>query len=475
MHRPGTAVDRLVDTLASQDGPFREKELAKLAFFDELTNLPKTNLARQFVTDLMEAGERCFAVAFIDLDNFKYINDYYGHEAGDKLLQKVAQRICDGMAPTDMLARVGGDEFVLITLSPGGALVDIEAELARLSMRFKQPFFIDGFEIFSSASIGVSIYPLHGHSYEALRATADSAMYRVKEGTKGSVRIFDRSISDAATLRMENEQRLRLAIRDRKLYCAFQPQVDFRNDRIVGVEVLLRWRDANGHLQSPGQLIGLAIELGLMDEITMMVLDQVIEQIDDLNDAFGPETSISINVAAKQATDVPFMRQLAGAIARTRHAHRFLIELTEEAFLSKDTFRSQVLPMLTAAGLRVSIDDFGVGYSSLSALAEISAHELKIDRAFITDIHLKPRNQTIIKMIELLGDELDMHVIVEGVEQQEEVDYLIRHTRISCAQGYFFAKPMVLRTPRGEGPQLARRHATGNRAAAPNRGGTFAR
>ena len=295
-------------------------------------------------------------------------------------------------------------------------------------------------------------------------------MYRVKEATKGGVKLFDAQLSDAATARMEVEQRLRLAIRDKNFCCAFQPKVDFREDKIVGLEVLLRWRDENGVIRAPGDFIKLAIELGLMDDITMIVLDQVIDQIDLINDAFGPKATISLNVAAKQAGDLQFMVKLADALRETGYADRFIIELTEEAFLAKGTFQNMVLPMMKDLGIGISIDDFGVGYSSLSALAEITADELKIDRSFITDIHKKPRNQTILKVIELLGDSLGMKIIVEGIETLEELLYVQTATRISCAQGYYFAKPMFLQEPFGRSvPQV------GGAGRATRRGGAASR
>ena len=423
-----------------------EDELAKRAFYDDLTGLPKTNLIQQTVDGMIADGAQPFALSFIDVDNFKFINDYYGHGVGDQLLVKIAQRISDNSRSTDLMARVGGDEFVLLT-TPIASFYEVGPEVDRLSTRFREPFFIDGFEIFASASIGVSLYPAHGQSYEILRANADSAMYRVKETAKGGIKLFDSNLSDAATARMEVEQRLRLAIRDQSFFCAFQPKIDFRSDTIVGMEVLLRWRDENGVIHAPGDFIKLAIELGLIDDITMIVVEQVIDQIDLINDAFGPKATISLNVGAKQAGELAFMRKLVDVLSATGYAARFVIELTEEAFLSKGEFQEHVLPMLRGVGIGVSIDDFGVGYSSLSALAEITADELKVDRSFITDIHRKPRNQTILKVIELLGTALNMRIIVEGVETFEELAYLQAATRISCAQGYYFAKPMFLQEP----------------------------
>ena len=428
-----------------------EGALSKRAFFDDLTGLPKRDLFERTIRGMIEEDCAPFALSFIDIDNFKCVNDYYGHAVGDQLLKKIARRISDTMRPTDLLARIGGDEFVLMT-TPIDSVEDAANEIEALAKRFREPFFIGGYEIFSSASIGVSLYPIHACDYGQLRSNADTAMYRVKETAKGGVSLFDASLGQAATARMETEQALRLAIRDKRFNCAFQPKVDFRTSEILGVEVLLRWLDDNGDFRPPGDLIKVAIELGLMDDIALIVLDQVTSQIDLVNDAFGRNASISLNVAAKQATDLVFMTKFAEAIRATGYAERFILELTEEAFLSKGEFQNKVLPMLREIAVRVSIDDFGVGYSSLSALAEITADELKVDRSFITDIHKKPRNQSILKVIELLGQSLGMLIVVEGVETFEELTYLTTATRISCAQGYYFAKPILLQAAAKAGP-----------------------
>jgi diguanylate cyclase (GGDEF)-like protein len=442
-----------------------EDDLFRRAYFDELTDLPNRGLIERHVEDLIAGGGTDgadFALAFIDIDNFKNINDYYGHAVGDGLLVKIARRISGELRPSDMLARLGGDEFLLL-VSPLAGVEALREDVAHLLARLKQPFFIDGHEIFTSASIGVSLFPSHGTSYELLRRNADSAMYRVKSDIKGGVALFDRNMGHNATARMELEQRLRLAIRDHRFCCAFQPKVDIRSHEIVGVEALLRWRDEQGVIQAPGDFVNLAVELGLIDEIAHLVLAQTMEAIDKIDDVFGKGTSISLNVAAKQADDPRFMQSFVEALAATGCAERFMIELTEEAFFAKSRFQAQVLPKLRAIGTRVSIDDFGVGYSSLSALADITADEIKVDRSFITDIHKRPRSQSILKAIESLSNALGIAIIVEGVETFEELAYLQAATRIRYAQGYYFARPFSLdddnaATPAGDArtPALTR-------------------
>ena len=422
-----------------------EDDLFRRAFLDDLTGLPNRALMQDSIDALIaRAGpDRGFALAFIDVDNFKYINDYYGHAVGDEILRKIARRLSGHLRHTDLLARIGGDEFVLL-LDPVGGVDEVAADIGHLLERLKQPFFIDGYEVFTSASIGVSLYPQHGRDYDTLRRKADLAMYRVKGGIKGAVVLFDDEMTHAETTRMQTEQRLRLAIRDRRFCCAFQPKVDLRSGATVGVEVLLRWRDEQGLIHAPGDFINLAIELGLINEITLMVLNETMAVIGQIDDVFGAATTISLNVAAKQAGDITFMASFAEALSATGCAERFMVELTEEAFLAKSKFQDHVLPMFRAIGSRISIDDFGVGYSSLSALADITADEIKVDRSFITSIHQRPRSQSILKAIESLGHALGMSIIAEGLETFEELAYIEAATRIRYAQGYYFSRPLFI-------------------------------
>jgi diguanylate cyclase (GGDEF)-like protein len=420
-----------------------ETELQRLAYHDELTGLPNRSLIRERVEAILARGNGHFALAFIDIDNFKHINDFYSHAIGDALLVKFVQRIATHLRASDILARMSGDEFVLV-LDPVERREQVVSVIDAIVEHLKQPFLIDGFEIFTSASIGVSLYPEHGRDYEALRRNADTAMYRAKDGVKGGASFFDLRMGQAVTARMEREQRLRLAIRDRQFYCAFQPKVDIRTQEVTGLEALVRWRDSNGDIQGPSEFVTLAVELGLIDQIAHMVLNETVAAMGHIDDAFGPHTTISLNVAAKQATNLGFMLSFVQALEQTGRAERFMIELTEDAFLAKNQFQREILPLLRRLGVRVSIDDFGTGYSSLSALADITADEIKIDRSFITDIHKRPRSQNVLKAIESLSAALGMTVVAEGIETFEELAYLQAATRIRYAQGFYFCKPLFI-------------------------------
>jgi predicted signal transduction protein with EAL and GGDEF domain len=356
---------------------------------------------------------------------------------------KIGQRIASWLRPGDMLARISGDEFLLL-LDPFESEERVRSTIDGILKDLKQPFHVEAFEVFSSCSIGVSVYPEHGRGYEALRRNADSAMYRAKHVAKGNAVFFDHNMGRAIAVRMEVEQRLRLAIRDRRFCCAFQPKVDIHTQQVVGFETLVRWRDDDGEIHPPGEFIGLAVELGLINPITNFVLAEAIDSIDRLDAAFGPGTTISVNVAARQAGDVEFMQSFAQALSASNYAQRMIIELTEEAFITKGKFQTQILPALREIGVRVSIDDFGTGYSSLGALADITADEIKIDRSFITAIHERPRSQSVLRAIESLGYALGMTIVAEGVETYEELAYLYAATRIRYAQGFYFARPIFL-------------------------------
>src|SRR6187402_121866 len=447
-HRPVRIEDRILLLSSSADISEQkdlEDHLFRSAYYDELTGLPNRSVIEHRANSLLRRDQPHgrFALAFLDIDNFKHINDYYGHANGDALLIEVAERLGMDLRESDMLSRISGDEFLLL-LNPIQSQQEVTEYIRFTLERLRAPFFIDGSEIFASTSIGVSLYPEHGRSYELLRQNADIAMYSVKNAGKGSAAFFDASMEREALARMKVEQSLRLAILEKRFCCAFQAKVDIRTQAVKGIEALVRLRDDNGVIQAPGSFINLAVELGLIDELTHLVLAEIVKSIDLINETFGPNASISINVAAKQACNPEFMRSFALALEATGYPERFMIEVTEDAFVTKTHFQEEILPIFRKLGVRISIDDFGTGYSSLSALADITADEIKIDRSFITDIHKRPRSQGILRAIESLSEALGMTVIAEGLESYEELAYLQAATKIRYAQGYYFARPIFL-------------------------------
>ena len=447
-HRPVRLADRDLVISASSDITEQknfEDQLFRSAYFDELTSLPSRRVIEHHANSILArqgSGER-FALAFLDIDNFKHINDYYGHSVGDALLVELSKRLGRDLRETDMLSRISGDEFLLL-LSPIENEQEVSEFIQATLKRLTAPFFIDSSEIFASTSVGVSLYPDHGRTFEVLRQNADIAMYRIKNDGKGAAAFFDAGMEREALARMKIEQSLRLAILEKRFCCAFQSKVDIRTQAVRGIEALVRLRDDEGVIQAPGSFINLASELGLIDELTHLVLAEIVKSIDLINETFGAEATISINVAAKQAGNPEFMRSFAQALDETGFPKRFMIEVTEDAFVATNHFQSEILPMFRKLGVGISIDDFGIGYSSLSALADITADEIKIDRSFITDIHKRPRSQGILRAIESLSEALGMTVIAEGVEAFEELAYLQAATKIRYAQGYYFSRPIFL-------------------------------
>lgn len=447
-HRPVRLAGRELLISASSDITEQknfEDQLFRSAYFDELTGLPSRRVIEHHVNNLLAAdrgGER-FALAFLDVDNFKHINDYYGHIVGDALLVELSKRLGRDLRESDMLSRISGDEFLLL-LSPIQSQDEVAEFMQSTLERLTAPFFIDNSEVFASTSVGISLYPDHGSSFETLRQNADIAMYCIKNDGKGSAAFFDASMERDAQARTKVEQSLRLAILEKRFCCAFQSKVDIRTQAVKGIEALVRLRDDEGVIQAPGSFINLASELGLIDELTHLVLAEIVKSIDLINETFGAEATISINVAAKQAGNPEFMRSFARALDDTGFPQRFMIEVTEDAFVAKNHFQAEILPMFRRLGVGISIDDFGTGYSSLSALADITADEIKIDRSFITDIHKRPRSQGILRAIESLSEALGMTVIAEGLESYEELAYLQAATKIRYAQGYYFSRPIFL-------------------------------
>ena len=447
-HRPVRVADRTLLLSSSADISEQkaiEAQLFRSAYYDELTGLPARRVIERRANSLLPRDETParFALAFLDIDNFKQINDYYGHAIGDALLVEVAKRIGLNLRESDMLSRISGDEFLLL-LDPIQGEHEVTEYIDFVLQRLRAPFFIDGSEIFASASIGVGLCPDHGRSFDQLCQNADIAMDSVKNDGKGAAAFFDAGMEREALARMKVEQSLRLAILEKRFCCAFQAKVDIRTQDIKGIEALVRLRDDDGVIQAPGTFVNLAVELGLIDELTHLVLAEIVKSIDLINDTFGPDTSISINVAARQAGNPQFMRPFALALEATGYPKRFTIEVTEDAFVAKTHFQDEILPMFRKLGVGVSIDDFGIGYSSLSALADITADEIKIDRSFITDIHKRPRSQGILRAIESLSEALGMTVVAEGIETFEELAYLQAATKIRYAQGYYFSRPIFL-------------------------------
>ncbi|MGB3864347.1 MAG: EAL domain-containing protein [Xanthobacteraceae bacterium] len=422
-----------------------QEALSFRANHDRLTGLPNRAYVQELVRDIIahnRPGQK-LALAFIDLDDFKRVNDAHGHAAGDTLLREVAERVRSVIGPTDVFGRISGDEFVIV-LDPLAHRSEISLVINRVRDCLRRPLRIEDAEIRPSGSIGVALYPTHGEDYDTLRRHADMAMYRAKTSAKGSVAFFTRDLGRQASEKLSLEQQLRDAVSNREFCCALQQKVNIRSGDTIGFEALVRWIDGRGQMHAPYEFLPLAGELGLLDDITMLLADDLTRNLPDLEARFGEGVCYSINVSPAQAADIPFMLRLTRRLAETGRAERFILELTEESLAATGPFQTHVLPVLRSAGIAISIDDFGTGYSSLAKLAELTVDELKIDRSLVTAIHQRPRNQSILRAIESLGVALGISVVVEGIETAEENDYLTSRTKLDIGQGYLFHRPQLL-------------------------------
>ena len=423
-----------------------QDELFQRAYFDRLTGLPNRELCDRAISELMRttpAGQG-FAVAILDIVKFSQINAFHGSVVGDELLTKIAERITGELVGDQMLARSGGDEFCLLLPGGGDGARDYLAQVERVVARVADPYFVDGSEVFASALAGVSLWPRDDSTAEGLRQKALAALAEAKRTTGAGARQFQPDLDRAELGRARIEMGLRAAIRDRRIGCAFQPKMDIRAGVVDSLEVLMRWRDEEGDWRSPGEFLDLAHKVGLTNDITRLVFEETIASLDAIGEAFRPGIPLGFNISAKQAGDTRFMRGFADKLAASGQAHRFVIELTEEAFLPASQFQARVLPMLREIGAKISIDDFGSGYSSLATLADITADEVKVDRSLIVGIDRRPRSQSLLRAIESIGSALGTEVMVEGVETAEELAYLREFTHIRVAQGFFFSRPITL-------------------------------
>ena len=421
---------------------------------DQLTGLPNRAHVQELVTALIARkppGGK-LALAFINLDDFKRVNDLHGHAAGDALLREVTARVQSQIRQADVFGRINGDEFV-IALDPVGQSSDVAQVIERIRARLQQPLTLHGTQIQPSASIGVAMFPAHGGDYETLRRNADLAMNRAKAAGKGGLDFFTPDLGREAQERLSLEQRLRDAVSAGEFCCALQRKVDIRSGATTGFEALARWVDAEGVMRMPGQFLPLASRLQLLDDIALQVVDDLTRNLPQLDAMFGTAIKYSINVSPAQAIDTDFMRRLTQRLP-SGQAQRFIVELTEESLADTGLLEAHVLPMLRQAGVHVSIDDFGTGYSSLSKLASLTVDELKIDRSLVQTIQQLPRNQLILRAIESLGTALGLSIVAEGIETEQERDFLLANTAITMGQGFLFHKPQLIATLVGETPSM---------------------
>jgi len=416
-----------------------------LAYYDELTGLPRRKLLFEHVKIAMLRAERngtTNALLFLDLDNFKQINDSMGHDVGDYLLQQLAKRLTNLMRTGDIVARLGGDEFVIL-------LSDIEGDMEEAAMKSEivarkireeiaKPFAIKGRKLHFSASIGITLFT-HDRDFFDLLKEADVAMYEAKSSGKNSVRIFDSKLEKSTVNKTELLQDLHNAIEKNQLTLLYQPQIEIATGKCVGAEALLRWEHPKRGLVSPGIFIPLAEESGLIHELGQWVLRRVAQESSKL-----PLDHIAANISIKEFVRSDFI-DMVRTMAQNGEIDpkRIELEMTESVFIENYEATNEKLRELRDLGFRFSIDDFGTGYSSLAYLKNLSIKTLKIDRGFVEDIGINPNDEVLTRTIIDIAKHFGMKTVAEGVENETQLTFL---KKFGCdlAQGYYFSKPMTI-------------------------------
>lgn len=422
----------------------QQAQLKRHAFYDTLTGLPNRLLLIEKLNHAVKKGKRLgckTAVLFIDLDDFKKINDTAGHGQGDNFLVSTTARLVNYLRDCDTLARLGGDEFILI-MENVQHQQEILCMLDRVLRLFNTPFHIHESHYVVTASIGIALAPQDGHKPEELIRKADMAMYQAKQSGKNKFHFFDNRLERIALHRVSTEQKLRRALETDQLLLHYQPKISLATGKLVGVEALLRWQQPDGKLIYPDQFIPIAESTGLIHAITRRVFQSALERLHAWKGTLLAEVSLSINVSARDFADPVFLPTVIKALdARPIARGKLEFELTESTLLDNHDQANSVIGRLHQMGVEVAIDDFGTGYSSFSYLQEMRIHSLKIDRSFITDLHTNPRKQAIVKSIINVGQNLGLQIVAEGVEVAEEL-HCLRELQCHQAQGYLFSRPV---------------------------------
>ncbi|WP_343731797.1 EAL domain-containing protein [Duganella sp.] len=456
------AVERdITERKKSQD------DIHRLAFFDVLTGLPNRRLLMDRIDKLLASSARggtYSAVMFIDLDRFKTINDARGHATGDALLCNAAERLSKLMRKADTVARIGGDEFVVLLghLSPelAGATHAALTVAEKIRAAIGQDFEIAGQSYNSTASIGVTMLPRDGAAAQTaqdLLREADTAMYRAKSDGRNGIAFFESAMQAEVERRLTLERELAAALAAGQLQMHVQPQVD-RHGHAIGGELLMRWPQADGTMVPPGVFIPVAEESGLMVALGTWALHQACAAVLQLQ-AAGLAMPLSVNVSPTQFRQADFVEQVQRALAASgAPAQLLVLEVTEGLLIDKMDETIARMHQLSALGLRFSIDDFGTGYSSMAYLKKMPLYELKIDRSFILDTPDDPSSKALVQSILAMASHLGLRVVAEGVETRAQADFLIAHDCASM-QGYLFARPLPL-------PDLIARLQAGHTLAA---------
>jgi len=422
-----------------------EQQIYQLAHFDDLTGLPNRNQFRQRLAEAIEKArdeKKILPVFYIDLDRFKPINDSLGHHNGDLLLQKLASRLLRCIHPDETLARMGGDEFTVILraeIDQHHALHTTQHVARQMLEAMSKPFNLNAHQIYITGSIGIVFYPGDGDELSVLLKNADTAMYQAKQKSKNCYLYYEPHMNSEAMHNLELETALRNALSHQQLEIYYQPSVNLHSGKIECVEALLRWNHPQMGQIPPETFIPIAEESDLILQLGSWVLEQAVAQVMRWQKEGLDNFVVAINLSMRQFADDKLYTLIEKTLAESGlPAHRLGLELTESTIMQDSEQGLETLTRLNALGIYLFIDDFGTGYSSLSRLRDLPVHMLKIDKSFIANISEHPRHARLIDAIIAMAHNLDIKVIAEGVENQQQFDYLIQRS-CDCIQGHFIS------------------------------------
>ena len=421
-----------------------QSELRRQALYDNLTGLPNRRFFRDHLHRLVEESKfmkSCVTICFLDLDDFKLVNDSAGHSIGDRLLQAVGVRIQETLGDGAFVARFGGDEFAIIVDEGKELDQDLLDSLERLLAAFREPFKLQGGEAVVGLSIGVTSCPQHASDVDSLMSNADIAMYAAKSAGKNRIRVFTPEMQEGVNLRHQVQSKLRRALTAGEISLCFQPKVCAETRRPIGCEALARWKTADGTFVPPSDFIPIAEQTGLILPLGEMVFHAAAEHACQWH-AAGHHPYIAVNISPNQVRHPRFLKQLETTLRETgARAEWFELEITEHAMMDDVDHAITVIDELASMGFRVAVDDFGTGYCSLSYLKSFNIHTLKVDLSFVRDVTHDSQSHAIVRSIVSLGTGLGLNVVAEGVETAEQADVLYD---VGCTvlQGYLIGKPM---------------------------------